>query len=422
MTKKIIFIVVALIVIGGIWGLVIWLKAPRPVSKVGGETQYLLFQMFTGANDGTGVYQQQGNLQSAMGQYIDRIQTRLQTKQLSLAADRRYGFSIGPLALDQSDQELRDTIESAFDMAIEKQVAVGFHFDVTHFWKNAGLPAANQEWGDWSGTLAARDHWDNENSLLPSMCFECEDVKALVDRIAGKVIAPAITVGMERLRAIAQEDLFAGVIIGWEAGSNNPLGYHSLALKGYGPASSLLELNRAQQQILHDYLERWGKRLVDNQVPRKKLYTHTTNFSQWDVDTQFVEAKNHLGSRYADWLLKILGNGPNSFWVAFNAYSNAGFSIYANSRDEGVFEAIYAEAAKHDGSWAEAEGTNTKIDGSPSEVAWETYLGRIFNHGGILANIFGGFGGGGGGYQASTESDEAVAAYRKFLEGKRLKE
>jgi len=441
MNKKIIFILAVLIVIVG-GATTYYLRKREPIVMPTrvidvGSTQYLLFQEFTGGNDGTGVFHQitsdQAQLKSFFEDYISKIQNKLQTSALSAGINRKYGFSIGPLTLDQSDQELSATINTAFDVAIEKNVAVAFHFDVTHFWKNAKNPDGtrlsdgtgihdNREWKDWNKTIADKDMWDNEKGIMPSMCFECDQVKVLVDHIARNVIAPAIKAGIDRLHSSGKQDLFAGVIIGWEAGSNNPLGRHSLTLKGYNSAVSLAVLHKAQQQILHDYLERWAKLMADNGIPREKLYTHTTNFSQFDMDYAFSGVKDHLGERgYFDWLLTNLGNGTDSFWEPFNDYSNAGFSIYVNSSQEGIFEAIYAEAAKHSGSWAESEGTNTTIEGKPSEINWETYLGKIFNHGGTLANIFGGFlGAHSGGYGMSTESQEAVAAYQKFLRGENL--
>ena len=125
-----------------------------------------------------------------------------------------------------------------------------------------------------------------------------------------------------------------------------------------------------------------------------------------------------------DWLLANLATAsPDSVWMSFNDYSNAGFSIYGDSpqgRGTSYFDAFSLEFAKHSGSWAEAEGTNL---GPGTTLNWENYLGKIFNHGGSMANLFGGFmGGTAGDYGKSTESDEAIAAYQKFLKGEKLQE
>jgi hypothetical protein len=118
--------------------------------------------------------------------------------------------------------------------------------------------------------------------------------------------------------------------------------------------------------------------------------------------------------------VRAIGNGPDSWWVPFTDDANAGFSLYGGTTEGTtghniVANYLWPEVAKHDGSWAEAEGTNTygAPDGS-SDVDWETYLARIFNHGGTLANLFGGFVASGG-YALATDSDDAAAAYRKFL-------
>lgn len=56
----------------------------------------------------------------------------------------------------------------------------------------------------------------------------------------------------------------------------------------------------------------------------------------------------------------------------------------------------------------------------------ETYLGRVFNHGGVMTNIFS-WGIGGEGqrnnfFRKATENPETLAAYAKFLRGETLVE
>ena len=56
----------------------------------------------------------------------------------------------------------------------------------------------------------------------------------------------------------------------------------------------------------------------------------------------------------------------------------------------------------------------------------ETYLGRMFNHGAVLTNIFSwGIGGEANRdnfFRQATENSEALAAYAKFLRGEKLDE
>jgi hypothetical protein len=57
------------------------------------------------------------------------------------------------------------------------------------------------------------------------------------------------------------------------------------------------------------------------------------------------------------------------------------------------------------------------------EEGMEDYLARMFNHGATMTNVFGwGVGDKATVFRRATESDEAVAAYRKFLRGARLEE
>ena len=336
------------------------------------------------------------------------MQNKLGVASLTIAPNRRYGFATGPLSIEQGDQDLADSIKTAFDVALEKNVALALHLDISHYWRFAkgadGVLLAKgtgtsdvREWKDWKGTIADGDPWDSIGTLMPSMCFECAPVKAMVDQKTRDVIAPAVKAGIGRLQAAGKQDLFAGIIVGWEAGSMSTYAYHSLSLKGKGPSTSKADLNLAQQQILHDYLERWAKGLNDAGVPKENIYTHISGIAEWHSDQS------------------------NLWWESFNPYSRAGFSIYANSSHE--FDSVWAQAKKQNAPWAEVEGTNAMITGKPSPINWETYLGHIFNHGGTLANIFAGFlPQPAGSYTASTEGAEAVAAYKKFLRGETLVE
>jgi hypothetical protein len=67
--------------------------------------------------------------------YVDTINDKLGVSGLTLAPNRAYGFAIGPLTLEQTDKDLADSIKTAFDVALEKNVAVGIHFDTSHYWR-----------------------------------------------------------------------------------------------------------------------------------------------------------------------------------------------------------------------------------------------------------------------------------------------
>jgi hypothetical protein len=63
----------------------------------------------------------------------------------------------------------------------------------------------------------------------------------------------------------------------------------------------------------------------------------------------------------------------------------------------------------------------------PGEPTMESYLGRVFNNGGVMVNIFS-WGIGGEAqrkinfFRLATENPEALAAYAKFLRGEKLVE
>lgn len=53
----------------------------------------------------------------------------------------------------------------------------------------------------------------------------------------------------------------------------------------------------------------------------------------------------------------------------------------------------------------------------------ESYLGSLFNHGAILVNVFGwAVGDSANPFRTVAESDDSLAAYRKFLRGEKLNE
>src|SRR6202043_1260398 len=93
----------------------------------------------------------------------------------------------------------------------------------------------------------------------------------------------------------------------------------------------------------------------------------------------------------------------------------------------GLFDDIYTQLAEHKQTgWASCEGTNLQLGSGPGQsgMNMETYLARMFNHGGTLVTIFSwGVGGEANknmGFRVVTEGEEALQAYRKFLKGEPL--
>jgi hypothetical protein len=110
--------------------------------------------------------------------------------------------------------------------------------------------------------------------------------------------------------------------------------------------------------------------------------------------------------------------------VAFSSAYRPGFSTYPEGR---TFKEVYAVLEKHGSpGWISAEGTNVSPTSMPGEPTMETYLGRVFNHGGVMVNVFS-WGIGGDSqrnnfFRKATENPEALAAYAKFLRGEKLVE
>jgi hypothetical protein len=103
--------------------------------------------------------------------------------------------------------------------------------------------------------------------------------------------------------------------------------------------------------------------------------------------------------------------------VAFSPSYRPGFSTYPEGA---TFREIYAVLAKHGSpDWISAEGANVSPTSMPGEPTMETYLGRMFNHGAVMVNLFA-WGIGGEAmrdnfFRRAAENPEALAAYAKVL-------
>jgi hypothetical protein len=90
--------------------------------------------------------------------------------------------------------------------------------------------------------------------------------------------------------------------------------------------------------------------------------------------------------------------------------------------ERATFKEIDAALAQHGSpTWISGEGANVSPSGMPGEANMETYLGRMFNHGAVMVNIFS-WGIGGPAmrdnfFRKATENSDALAAYAKFLRG-----
>ena len=125
------------------------------------------------------------------------------------SASRKLGFMVGPIALDDTDDQIRALIRSAFEIAQDEQVAVGFHIDDSMFWyrrRDLWQNSQNVEWLDWSGTpnTGRRLNWSMSGArLAPQMCYNARAIVSEVT-LAWPGMSLARRFGRESLRSNAQ--------------------------------------------------------------------------------------------------------------------------------------------------------------------------------------------------------------------------
>src|SRR3989344_4952347 len=322
---------------------------------------------------------------------------------------RQLGFFIGPMTLNHTDEELRGQIRSMFEIAEEKNIAVGFHIDDSMFWQNRGLAKDknNIEWLDWEGTPNTGRHlsWGQDAKIAPQMCFNSKAVVSEVSRVAKDVIGAEIKKGVDKLKASGKEHLFAGVIAGWETqigpdlATRKPLGYCALTNKGFSAKNLPKDIDREREIIVQEFIELWTKSLMDADIPKEKIYSHVGSPPRILYD--MIKAQGGKLSYY-----EFARFAPPE--VAFGKYHNPGFSVY------GVIGKEFYDVIKNNGSpsWAMSEGSpdfGGDESGAPTP-RWEPFLAQFFNYGATLVNVF----------PVGVDSDEATEAFKKFLRGEKL--
>ncbi|MGQ0445921.1 MAG: hypothetical protein ACT4O2_12555 [Beijerinckiaceae bacterium] len=337
----------------------------------------------------------------------------------------RLGVMVGPLALDYTDAQLRALIERTFAVASKHKIAVGLHIDDAKFWMNRRdlwSDPANVEWLDWYGTPNTGQYlnWGRPWRLAPQACFNSKAMLNEVRRLAGEVIGPAIAERVAMLRETGDEALFAGVIVGWETAighdfeSHQDLGYCALSNLGFSEEAPPRDRDRALESVVQNWIATWSRGLAGAGVPGGKIYSHIAIKSK----KRFDEAQHSDGRSYS----QTVGYTPPS--VAFGESYRPGFSTYP---DADILGEIYDALRTHGNPpWGSAEGTNVDIQAGQPRIpdeGMQDYLARMFNHGATMTNVFGwNIGDKGNLFRRAVESDEAVAAYRKFLRGARLDE
>ena len=404
------------------------------------ETRYLAFQIFTHYSPDPKVA---GQLSSgsrerllpgmaALRAYVEDIKQRI-----GVIGDRqtRLAVMLGPLCFEQTDAESIRFVDRAFDLALETDVAVGFHIDDSIFWsirKDLWSDPKNVEALDWDGTPSAgrRLDWSkNPTEAPPQMCFNSEAIQREVQQRSA-LLGKAIQAGVKRLQVRKKPELFAGVIAGWETmigqdfKTGKHLGYRALLNRGFSRDHPPKDMDLEREKVVQEFIELWTTGLADAGVSREKIYSHTAFLSRRAFnagdDKSITSMRKDEGAAYS----QHNHFAPPS--VAFGEHHRPGFSTYPQP---GLFDDIYEQVAKHKQvGWASCEGTNMQPSSGPGQTGMnmETYLAKTFNHGGTVVNIFA-WGIGGEAmknmdFRVVTEGEDALQAYRKFLKGEKLVE
>ncbi len=396
-----------------------WAAALEPAAE--GETRYLVFQMFTAAADpsqalGSTTVLKEIPDRTAMQTFVRGLKDRIGS-----VGDKRHklGFAAGPIALDHSDAQVRQLIRDAFAVGRALDMAVAFHLDDAMFWtRHPGLQSgsAHLEWTDWGGSknTGRRIDWGpSPAKLAPQLCFNSAPVVAAVQQRAA-LIGSEVAREYQALKAEGREALFAGVIAGWETmiasdlDSNKPTGYCALTQNGFSRSRPPPDMQAARDTVVKDFMTLWATGLRSAGVPENRIYNHIAFTAQGVGGNGGASGSSDLPS------------GETAFAGAFRP----GLSTYPAP---GALAEILA-LMKRRGSpaWASVEGTNVIPNGMPGERTMETYLGRMFNRGATLVNIFA-WGVGPpdekrNPFRRPTEGAEAIAGYRAFLDGKPLRE
>lgn len=355
-------------------------------------------------------------------------------KSIGPRGDGRHMLGFGvPCSTFEQEKSVPGQIRLAFDTAVINNMAVMLHFDFHVSWQNRtdlwnwfdpskpGYNPANKlnvEWFGWDGPPAKTRYlnWGVTERMAPPMCFTSKRIRAEWTRLIRNVITPTLKQQIASLKRQGKDHLFAGVLVGSEPMFDNytkpdavtermmkadgspkgQLGYRSLLDRGYSKTNPPKNMPEVLGNIIQETVAFWCKHFADAGISASKLYPHVA--PTLDTETGVPVA------------------------AAFNKWSRPGWSTYPVGRLGSGFDPLYRELKKHGSPrWAGVEANAWFPGGS---VDWETYLGWHYNHGAAIVAINTG--------ATGTElpdrlskaafSDEAITAYRKFLQGGTLKE
>jgi hypothetical protein len=403
-----------------------------------------------------------GNLPDVRG--IDRVAAKLGTT--GDGKTRQLGVGDGIPVWASDEAKIRQAIKLRFDIAKRTNTAVHFLIDDHIGWDerpdlwNWYDPASkgynpenrkNVEWYDWEGTPNKRRYLTplGTPSQTPHMCYNSPVIQKEIARIISEVVGPTVRKEIDKIKQENKEYLFAGITVGAEAGvddysairklpraaglvraiinavrgNTDPaqeqmekmlrhaaalmdkdqapysrLGYCALTNAGYSKDNPPADISRALANINQKFVEFWDKQINDAGIPCSRIYTHIAASPPQDDDN----------------------NAPLS--IVFNPYARPGWTTYPLGTLAKGFEPLYAELTKHGNpAWGGVEANNAAF-ANPTAPGWEAYLAWHYNHGAKLVAI------NVGASDQSIESnlskgasgDDALATYRKFLQGEKL--
>jgi hypothetical protein len=409
-------VVVFLVLIG--WNRGVFAKEIPPV-------RYLAFQIFTGEADSAEIRE---SIPQSSEDYLKTVANLQHDIGITGTKDRKLGVIFGPIAFDNTDEQVRGIIRQGFNIALKTGVAIGFHVDDSMFWGRLKAldTIENLEWLEWNRTpnSGRRLDWSIKPiKIKPQLCLNSTAVKLAVSHRT-LLIGEEIARGVQRLKAAHQEDLFIGVIAGWETQigrdfeTGKSLGYCALTNVGFSAEHPPIDIDHERTKIVADFIHLWVQSLLKSGVPKDKVYSHIAFLSE---DVYKIAHPTKSSQKSAPYLQVVNFTTPQA---AFTPSGIPGFSTYPQP---GHLEQLQRELKKHGNpAWASSEGT--AIDPSEAErsgkgMGMEGYLGNLFNHGARLVNIFGwGVGNRDNPFRKIAESENALTAYRKFLRGQALAE
>ncbi len=384
------------------------------------ETQYLSFQVQTGLPGyASQFHPEPGHFSLTKAQLEEFVHSVVKAIGMTGDARHKLAFAVGPLCFDMPDDETRQFIRDSFAVAQENDLAVALHLDDSMGWgarKDLISNPDNIETADWQQipNTGRRMDWSRTpTKFAPQMCFNSPAIQAAVKERAA-LIGAVVKKETDALVAAGKAHLFAGLIAGWETmigrdfETDHPLGYRALSHRAFSESNPPKVPDLERIEVVHEFIELWASSLHAAGIDHEKIFCHIAFTPQGLDHNETAPTTSHFSP-------------PE---VAFGSSYRPGFSTYPEGN---AFKEIHVSLAAHGSpGWISAEGANVSPTGMPSGLTMETYLGRMFNHGAVITNVFAwGIGGEamrGHFFRRAAEDPEPLAAYAKFLRGEPLVE